>query len=162
MICYAALCYAKLCYAMLCYAALCYAMLCYGNAAGTAGRGTAGRGLGEPRDGCWGNRPGRFTLPGFFKHTSKNPLRQSLGREQIQNQCFSYQHGLFCRRRCELRASNGTRRTSRADVDPGPPILIIKKQTQSFSCSFQHSLSCRRRCEVRGRNGTRRTSRADV
>ena len=47
-------------------------------------------------------------------------------RKPIQNQRCSFQHGLYCRRRCEMRARNGTRRTSRAGVDPGPPILTEK------------------------------------
>ena len=59
-------------------------------------------------------------------------------------------------------ARNGTRRTSRADAHPGPPILTEKKPYQNLHFSSQHGLSCRRRCEMCARNGTRRTSRADA
>ncbi|CAK0827633.1 unnamed protein product [Prorocentrum cordatum] len=45
-------------------------------------RNAKGTSLGEPRGGCRGNRPGRAPLPGPLSKQSKNPSRQSLGREQ--------------------------------------------------------------------------------
>eukprot|EP00959_Pyramimonas_sp_CCMP1952_P217779 4554602-Pyramimonas_sp.AAC.1 len=86
MPCYAALCYAMLGYAMMCCAALCCATLCYAMLCWAMLKlgetKMNGASLGEPRGGCWGNRPGRFPLPGPFSLQGKNPSRHSLGREQ--------------------------------------------------------------------------------
>ena len=120
MICHAALCYAMLCCAMLCYAMLCYAMVML--------RGPRG---GEPRGGDLGNRPGWFPLPGLFKHTSKNPLRQSLGREQTILLITNIQQCRDLKQAC-----NYTRQRDEERLGLDTHTRVINKKKQLHSCGL--------------------------